>query len=385
VIPEDFTAEQRGRLVQIGGGNYAFVPSGLPPNLTWGPRIISLISTSDRALGRLAGIATGELSGFSPTVLIRPFVRREAVLSSRIEGTKATLSDLLRYEDAQESTERDVPDVREVANYVRALEFGRHAIQQRPISASLIKELHQALTQGVRGGEMVPGAFREEQVFIGSSDRLRDARFVPPPPALVPSLMDALIGYVGAPSDLPPLIKAALVHYQFEAIHPFRDGNGRIGRLLIMLMLCSPDVLPVPMLYLSAYLERNRSSYYDHLTTISRTGVWTEWIEFFLEGVVSEAADAVRRAGDLMSLRAGYHVRMQRSHASALTIKLIDSLFSDPAVTARRAATVLDATVTSAQTHIDRLVASGILKEITGGKRNRIYFALEIVTMLEER
>jgi Fic family protein len=373
-----------GKLVQATADSSAFVPQPLPPDFDWTPALVSLVSASDRAVGRLAGIGTGGLSGFNPQIFIRPFLRREAVLSSRIEGTKATLSDLLLFEDAAEATEKQTPDVREVANYVRALEFGREAIKHRPLSVSLIKELHQALMAGVRGEDKLPGAFRSEQVFIGSSSRIEDARFVPAPPSQVPSLMAEFEAYLQTPSDLPPLVRTALVHYQFEAIHPFRDGNGRIGRLLITLMLCADGLLPLPMLYLSAYLERRRSEYYDRLLAISQRGAWAEWIDFFLRGVTSEATDALDRAGRLMRLRAEYHARFHTARASSLTVKLIDSLFSDPAVTTRRAATLLGLTATSAQQHIDRLIAAGVLEEVTGGKRNRVYFATGILRMLED-
>jgi Fic family protein len=326
----------------------------------------------------------GEPHGVQPNVFLRPFARREAVLSSRIEGTTAGLSDLLLFEDAPESVERSVPDVREVANYVQALEFGRQAIEHRSLTVSLIKELHQNLMRGVRGEEALPGAFRREQVFIGSSHRIEEARYVPPPPTEVERLMSGLEHYLAQRSDLPPLVRTAMVHYHFEAIHPFRDGNGRVGRLLMTLMLFSDGLLPAPMLYLSAFLERNRAEYYTLLLEVSTKGAWNAWIEFVLRAVIEEAADAVRRIGRLIELRARYYETIQRTRAQAGSLKLIDTLFADPLVTARRAATALNLTVAATQAHIDRLVDAGILREITGGKRNRVYMADGIMGLLED-
>src|SRR5258706_3161080 len=184
--------------------------------------------------------------------------------------------------------------------------------------------------RGVRGGEALPGAFRREQVFIGTTHRIADGRYVPPPPTEVDRLMSALEHYLAQPSDLPPLVRTAIVHYHFEAVHPFRDGNGRVGRLLMTLMLCSDGLLPSPMLYLSAFFERNRAEYYTLLLEVSTRGAWNEWVEFVLRGVVEESADAIARVGRLIQLRAQYHETIQRTPAQAGSIKLIDALFSYP-------------------------------------------------------
>jgi Fic family protein len=373
-----------GSLVRTVGDQWAYVPNPLPPSFEWPRPLIAALSVADRAVGRLSALGSGDATGLNPQIFIRPFLRREAVLSSRIEGTKATLSQLFLFEDSPDAVEAETPDVREVANYVRALEFGREAIRQRPLGLSLIRELHLALMEGVRGGDKLPGAFRREQVFIGSSHRIENARFLPPPPAQVESLMAELERYLQAPSDLPPLVRIALVHYQFEAIHPFRDGNGRIGRLLITLMLCADGLLPVPTLYLSAYLERYRSDYYALLLDVSQRGAWTDWLEFVLNGITSEAQDAIARAGRLLALRSAYHARVERARSSVMTVKLIDALFSDPVITTGRTSALLDLRPASAQVHIDRLIAGGILREVTGGRRNRVYAAEEVIRLLEE-
>jgi Fic family protein len=379
----DFTEDMPGELVLNSDGQMTFLPEPLPPRIAWSDDLISVLSAADRAIGRLAGLGTGPLGRIDLGLLIRPFLSREAVLSSRIEGTVAELSDLFLFDEAQ-TVEHRVPDVREVANYRRAVEIGLESLKRRPLSCSLIRELHQVLMTGVRGEEKDPGRFRERQVFIGSTLRIEEARFVPPPWQEVTTLMQAFEQYLQAPSSLPALVRLALAHYQFEAIHPFEDGNGRLGRLLITLQLCSEGLLPLPMLYLSAYFERYRAAYYDHLLGISQRAAWEPWITFFLRGVCIEADDAVQRVGRLMSLRREYHAMFQTARASSLTLKLIDALFISPVVTMRRATKVLDITPAAAQAHIDRLIDGGILREMTGQKRNRIYLATGILKTLDE-
>jgi Fic family protein len=372
-----------GKFVKTTSNHDAFLPEGLPPKILWSDELISCLSAADRSLGRLAGIGMGNLGGVNPHLLIQPFMRREAVLSSQIEGTRATLSDLILFEQAH-SIENEVPDVLEVSNYVQALEFGLHRLKIRPLSLGLLKQIHQMLMAGVRGADKTPGAFRDVQVVIGQSTKIDDARFVPPPPVLVNQTMEEFETYLQRPSGLPALVRLAMVHYQFEAIHPFQDGNGRIGRLLITLMVCSEGLLPLPMLYLSAYFEKHRQEYYDRLLQVSQRAAWTEWVMFFLRGVTYESADAIERAAKLMSLRDRYHAMVQTARSSALSIKLIDALFSGPGIMLRRATDLLGVTPAAAQNHIDRLVKSGILTEATNQKRNRVYLAREILNVLNE-
>jgi Fic family protein len=276
-----------------------------------------------------------------------------------------------------------VPDVREVANYVRALEFGLESLRHRPLKLGMIRELHHVLMTGVRGGDKTPGALRNIQVFIGPTMNMADARFVPPPPLHVPTALEALENFIETPSTLPPLIRIALVHYQFEAIHPFQDGNGRIGRLLITLMLAADRLLPQPMFYLSAYFEKRRADYYRHLLEVSQKGAWTEWLSFFLKGVTDQANDSLYRVTRLLQLRHKYRAKLLHARSSLLTLKLIDELFSNPVITAARASTALDVSATSAKSHIDRLVNAKILKETTGQKRGRVYIAVGVVRSLD--
>lgn len=312
-------------------------------------------------------------------------MRKEAVLSSQIEGTQASLDQLVLFElDPQ--TEQQVPDVREVSNYVQALEYGLDRVRKLPLSTRLIREMHEHLLDGVRGQDKDPGQFRRIQVHIGPDrEGIEHATYVPPPPG--PELdgaLTALEKFLHAPSMLPPVVRLALVHYQFEAIHPFIDGNGRIGRLLISLMLCHDAILPQPLLYLSAYFERHRREYYNRLQRVSTHGEWTEWITYFAQGVAYESMDAVDRIHNLGDLRARYIAGFQRARSPALTIQLIEHLFSQPAVTVSSVAQLLHITYRPAQKHVDRLVAAGILVEVTGQQRNRVYLAREILRAIQD-
>lgn len=376
-----FSPEMRKRLVKTGG-YWGFVPPDLPPAIQWSSDLAAPLSAADRALGHLAGVGSNLPN---PHLLINPFIRREAVLSSQIEGTQASLSDLILFELGSD-VERRVPDVLEVSNYVRALEYGLERVKTLPLSLRLIRELHRQLLEGVRGQNRSPGEFRRSLVWIGPQGTTLDsARFVPTPPG--PELdraLSALEAYLQAPSQLPPILRLAAVHYQFEAIHPFLDGNGRIGRLLITLMLCLDGVLSQPLLYLSAYFERYRQRYYDLLLQVSQKGAWHDWLVFFCQAVACEAMDGVDRARRLMQLRAQYMEKVGKRQASALAVRLVESLFDRPATTASQAAATMGISAVSAHRHIDRLVEMDILAEITGQQRNRIYLAKGIIQAISE-
>ena len=356
------------------------MPNELPPPLaaTWNLALEN--SQADRALSVLAGVAR---TLPNPHLLIRPFIRREAVLSSRIEGTQASLSDLLFFEASGEK-EMYSPDVVEVSNYVRALEYGLKRLEKLPVSLRLIREIHERLTEGVRGEYLTPGEFRRSQNWIGPPGcTLMDATFVPPPEEEMKDALALLEKYLHAPTEHPHLIRLAWIHYQFEAIHPFLDGNGRVGRLLITLLLCSDGLLPQPLLYLSAYFEQNRREYYRLLLAVSQEGAWSEWVAFFLRGVVQQSEDAIRRSNRLLDLWMQYRQRLQSPRSSALTLRLLDQLFSYPAITAAGTARRLDVTHRSAQLNIEKLAQAGILREETGRRRNRIFVASEIVRIIE--
>jgi len=378
--PTDFQTDRAGILKRSPSGYHYFAPKPLPPELILAPGLIRRLSSADRALGHLAGVGT---TLTNPYLLIRPFVRREAVLSSRIEGTMASLSDLFFFEAASKAPAR-APDVREVANYVHALERALEPDRQLPISLRLIRQLHKDLMTGLGGPHLTPGEFRTSQNWIGPPGcDLNQASFIPPAIPEMTAALDAFEKYLHAPSDLPQLVRLAIIHYQFEAIHPFLDGNGRVGRLLLSLLLCEENMLPSPLLYLSAFFGRRRDDYYDRLLSVSQKGSWEEWIDFFLEGVAEQSADAVTRSMGLYTLRDAYRQRFQTARASALLLKLIEALFHHPAVTIAQAAKMLDVTPRSASLNIQRLVDEGLLTEVTGRARNRVFVAPEIVQAIE--
>ncbi len=380
--PSDFKPHGSGQLVRTPQDYWTYIPVPLEPKISFDLPLVQNLSEADRALSELAGIAR---TLPNPHLLIGAFVRWEAVLSSRIEGTQASFSDLLFFEAANLG-EKETPDVREVFNYVRALEYGLARLQDLPMSLRLMKEMHELLLKGVRGGHQTPGEFRRSQNWIGPPGcTLMDATYVPPPVHEMNQALDSFEKYLHAKSSLSPLIRLALIHYQFEAIHPFLDGNGRIGRLLITLLLCADGLLPQPLLYLSAFFERYRDEYYRLLLAVSQKGEWEGWIRFFLRAVATQARDAIKRSDKLLALWQSYRSRMQEARASALLLQLVDDLFSYPVLTNPRVTERLAITPRSAQLNIEKLVAAGILKEATGQRRNRVYIAPEIINIIEQR
>jgi cell filamentation protein, protein adenylyltransferase len=375
----DFTSEAPGKFAKAPDDCWAFVPDPLPPPLQLDPETIRELSDAAHALGELAGV--GRILP-NPHLLITPFVRREAVLSSKLEGTIATASELLLFE-AHPVGEPERPDIREVYNYVAALEQGLRRTKQLSASLRLMRELHAALLKGVRGEDQRPGEFRQWQNFIGKrGQNIREARFIPPPVSEMTAALNQLEGFIHAPTQLPFLVWLALIHYQFEAIHPFMDGNGRVGRLLIPILLCEHGQLSQPLLYLSAYFEQKRDAYVDSLLRVSQAGDWLSWIKFFLRGVAEQSRDAVQRSRRLLELREGYRAQMQKRRASALLLQLVDDLFAYPATTIAGAQKRLRITYPSAKLNIEKLAQAGILKR-SDRKYNPPYIAPEIVAIIE--
>lgn len=379
--PAKFRKKGAGKLLEIGQEQWAFSPNPLPPKLevTW--ELAERISDADRALGELAGVAR---TIPNPHLLIEPFTRREAVLSSRIEGTQATLTELF---SAEAGARKEGPSegVREISNYVHALEYGLKRLKQLPVSLRLIKELHERLMRDVRGESFSPGEFRRAQNFIGPPGcKLENATYVPPPLPQMKDALDRFEKYLHeSRRTLPPLVRLSLIHYQFEAIHPFWDGNGRVGRLLITLLLCSEGLLPQPLLYLSAYFERNRKEYYRLLLDISQTGNWMDWLRFFVNGVSEESRDAVARSNQLLALRQEYREKLQAQKLPGRTLELMEHLFKVPVITVAGARELLKLTTRSAQQNVDRLLQAGILKEVTGRQRYRVFVAQRIIQIVE--
>jgi Fic family protein len=365
---------------KVPQGKYsAFVPAPLPPTLDWTPRLIGLLSDADRLIGKLAGEG-GRLP--NPHVLMRPFTRREAVLSSKIEGTQATLGELLAAE-AGIAVERSPDDLREVGNYVVALEHGMARLKHLPICVRLIKELHEKLMTDVRGHHASRGEFRKIQNWIGKpGSTIETASFVPPPPDDVEPCLAAWEKFLNE-SDLPPLITIALAHYQFEAIHPFLDGNGRVGRLLITMFLIERKILPAPLLYLSAFFEASRRDYYDSLRGVSERGAWQDWIEYFLLGVARMSEDGVNRAGRINAKLAEW----QKTIAGESTknpLRVVELLAANPFITAKGCVEKLGIAFTTAQRAIERLERLGIVQQAGTAKRDRVYCAKALLEILEE-
>lgn len=348
------------------------MPAPLPPRIEYSPDLVAKLSEADHALGELAGVGRNLPN---PHLLIGPFKRREAVLSSRIEGTRAEMGDLMLFE-AEPTREPAIADVREVQNYVSALDYGLQRLASLPVSKRLILELHAKLMEGVRGQERTPGEFRRSQNWIGPEGcTLREATYVPPPPEELHACLDALERFIHERAGAPALVRVALIHYQFEAIHPFLDGNGRVGRLLITLLLMVEGRLPGPLLYLSAFFERRRQDYYRHLLAVSQTESWTGWVSFVLEGVREQAADAVERSKRLFDLRDQYRVTVMKLRSAALLLRMVDQLFEHPATNVESAQVRLSVSQSAALKSVKRLVDADILEEVTGRQRGRVWVA----------
>jgi len=367
-------AVRAGRYIQQPTGYRAFIPVPLPPDpfLIFDTEMMSLLSSADRAIGRLD--AATELLP-NPDLFVAMYVRKEAVLSSQIEGTQASLDDLLEYEAKQVRRGKTV-DVNEIVNYVEAMNYGLVRLESMPMSIRLMKEIHAKLLCGnVRGCEREPGELRRSQNWIGPDGcTLANATFVPPPPHEVLPALGALEQYMHEDTHTPPLIACGLAHAQFETIHPFLDGNGRMGRLLITFLLCWKGTLKRPLLYLSAFLKKNRSEYYDRLQAVRDHGDWEGWMKFFLRGVQEVSREAAETAREIQRLREGHRqLIMDEIQGTATGFILLDYLFMRPVVNVNQVMEVIQKSYTMANNLVARFERLGILNETTGNKRNRIY------------
>lgn len=373
----DFHAPQAGQAVLTPRGYWAFVPAPLPPEISYDPPLVLALSRADTALSELSGLGRHIIN---PHLLIASYIRKEAVLSSRIEGTRAGIADLL-INDVEPPDNSGNPDLMEVQNYVAALEYGIKRLNSFPLSLRLVREIHARLMEGVRGGNAAPGEFRRSQNWIGpAGSTLADAPYVPPP---VDEMMDCLAKwelFLQDRGSFPELIQCALLHEQFEAIHPFLDGNGRIGRLLTTLFLIERGRLSQPLLYLSAYIEAHRQEYYDLLQRVRTHGDWNSWLHYFLRGVEQTSKQAVRQAGALMDLREQLHIEIRNKPKAAA---LIDPLFTNPYVTVSRAADLLHVSLPTARQVVRTLEESGVLQEVTGRAWGKTYVATRILKLIE--
>lgn len=375
----DYHNPLAGRIVRSLDGYDAFLPAPLPPTIDYDADLVLTLSRADAALSELSGLGRHLPN---PHLLISPYVRREAVLSSRIEGTRTSLSELL-LDEVEDGLGRDDSDDdrREVRNYVSALEYGISRLSDRPLSLNLVRDMHRILLAGVGGGHGTPGEFRREQNWIGAPGSTpKTAEYVPPPPEYLMDVLTDWERFIHTHDLMPDLIQCAIMHEQFEAIHPFIDGNGRLGRLLITLFLVERQRLSQPLLYLSAYIESSREAYYNHLQRVRTHGDWTSWLKYFLEGVIVTARAGVQQAGELMDLRETYREQL-RGRARALA--LLDELFTNPFTTVARAAEQLGTSKPTATQAINLLRDNGMLAEITGRSWGRIFVARPILDAID--
>jgi Fic family protein len=373
-----FRSTAAGRIVRTPEGYDAFVPAPLPPDIDYGKDLVLALSRADAGLSELS-IAGEQLP--NPHLLIAPYLRQEAVLSSRIEGTRTTLSELLMDEVAAGPPDQDPDDLREVRNYIAALEYGLARLTDLPLSLRFVRELHERLMQGVRGAHMTPGELRRSQNWIGPpGSTLATATCVPPP---VPEMNEALWDwelFLHDRDSLPDLVQCALMHEQFEAIHPFLDGNGRVGRLLITLFLTERARLTQPLLYLSAYIEAHRGDYYDALLGVRTDGDWRSWLLFFLTGVRETSVRAADQAREIMRLREDFR---QRLRGKPKALALLDELLRTPFITVAEAERRLGVTNPTARAAVQALVSVGLLEEVGQRTWRRLYVARPVLDALK--
>ena len=371
-MSQGMPSTRAGRYIRQPTGYRAFIPAPLPPQpaVNMDGELPNLLSLADRALGRLDGSV---LTLPNPDLFVFMYVRKEAVLSSQIEGTQSSLQDLLAAE-ADLFDETMPRDVDEVVNYVRAMKLGLHRLEDLPVSVRLIREIHAELMKGVRGGRLQPGELRHSQNWIGPAGcTLATATFVPPPHEEVPNALGDLENFLHRDDGLPPLVKIALAHVQFETIHPFLDGNGRVGRLLITFLLTERGVLHKPVLYLSHYFRQHRTAYYEHLQAVRDRGDWEPWLLFFLRGVIEVAGEAAETARRIQMLREQHRTAITDTlgRAAANGHRVLESLFDRPIVSVANVKGMTGTSYVAANNLVARLVEVGILMEMTGYARNR--------------
>ena len=374
-----------GCYVREAEGYQAFHPAPYPPSdLRLNPPLLALLSQADMELGRLVGAA--EILP-NPDLFVRMYVRREAVLSSQIEGTQASLMDVLEYEAMRARSERTI-DVQEVSNYVSALRYGLRRTAALPLSLRLIREIHARLMRGARGGEpsKTPGEFRRSQNWVGGPSPAT-ARYVPPPVAEMKDALDLFEKALHDPTPFPVLVIVGLAHAQFETIHPFLDGNGRMGRLLITFLLCEYHALREPLLYLSIFFKQHRQEYYDRLQAVRDHGDWEGWLSFFLAGVASVAREATDTARHVVQLRERLRDELpsKLGRRSGNGLRLLDALFRQPVVAVKSVEKLLSLSQPAALALVDAMVSAGVLEEITGLRRNRIFEFGEYLQLFTER
>lgn len=379
---ERFESERAGKVVQVGRGEasyWAFAPAPLPRTLTLPATAQMALSRADRALGKLDGLG---LLLPNPHLLARPYLRREAVASTRIEGTQSSLGEVLAAEEQLDHAPRSA-DVQEVLNYISALEHGIERLRELPLSNRLLREMHAQLLAGVRGEERTPGEFRRSQNWIGGSGP-SDAVFVPPPPDHLPDGLTDFERFMHEEVEIPLLVRCALLHYQFETIHPFLDGNGRLGRLLVVFYLIEQGALTEPLLYVSSYLERHRDTYVDHLQAVRERGDYESWIAFFLEAVATQAESAITTAHALIGLASEFRERLHRIRARGHALEVADKLIGSPFVSAPRLSEQLGITRAGAQYVLSSLERAEVIERADSPGRVTLYVARDVLRLLQD-
>ncbi|HBB15865.1 MAG TPA: cell filamentation protein Fic [Syntrophus sp. (in: bacteria)] len=372
-----------GMYVKQATGYRAFIPTPLPPKpaVKIEGELQNLLSRADMALARLDGVAQ-----MLPNVdlFIAMYVKKEALLSSQIEGTQASLDDLFAYESGDKL--ENLNDVTEVVNYIKAMNYGRDRLQSLPMSLRLIKEIHAILLEGARGSERSPGEFKRSQNWIGPPGcTLNEASYVPPPPHEALEAMGALERYFHYKERLPILVDCALIHYQFETIHPFLDGNGRMGRLLVTFYLCWKGVLHKPLLYLSYYFKKNRQEYYDRLNMVRETGNYEQWVHYFLKGVMDISGVAMDAARQILELQSRHRrLLWEKKISSPIAVGILEQLFYTPVISIAQIAERFAVSYQAASTIVAQLEKIQILRETTGRKRDKRYVYSDYLNILAE-
>lgn len=372
-----------GHFVRQKEGYQTFIPKELPPDppLVYDGRLQASLSDADRALARLDGMATILPN---PELFVAMFMKKEALISSQIEGTQASLKGVLEFE-ANVPSHENINDIREVLNYLKAMDHGLASLRNGPITLDLIKEIHRILIEGTRGSRFGLGEFRTEQNYIGrKGGTIYDADFIPPPPRVVPELMVNLEHFINAGDEIPPLVKIALIHSQFETIHPFLDGNGRMGRLLITFYLCGKGILSTPLLYLSLYINHHKEMYMDLLNKTRTEGDLETWVTFFLQGVVEVSREAGSAAKEIIDLKEKIiEILVQNDFAGANAVKLANMIFNKPIISIPEVSKDLGVSSPTALKLVKKFEDLGILAEITGKQRFKKYLFTDYITIIE--
>jgi len=371
-----------GELVRQKGGYDTFIPNPLPPEIQYDDELHLLLSRADAALARLDGV-TEVLP--NPDIFVAMYVKKEALLSAQIEGTLVSLQGVLEFE-ANLKPKEDLRDIREVINYIGAMNYGMAQLQRGDLNLNLINESHKMLITGTRGSDKNPGKYKDVQNFLGTpGGSIFQASFIPPPPEKIEQLMSELETFIKQKDKLPVLIKIALIHEQFETIHPYLDGNGRMGRLLITYYLYWTKSLSRPLLYLSFYLKKNKPEYAEHLNKIRFHDDWESWLKFFLRGVIEVSENAIQSAREIIALKENSIKKLiEYKVGGTNAIRLLDLLFDNPTVSIREVAEKLNISPVAANKLVNKMVELGILLEITGKERYQKFAFIDFIKIIEK-